>query len=92
MIFQKALAIKKTVVASSLALGISTLIGCSATSDRGYMVESSDADDYVYILDYDRIAKIEAASNTSHSNVETVWINPPVKRIKRSELEAMQKK
>lgn len=70
------------------------LAGCSTTSERDYLVDSSatgsDADEYVYIVDYDKVKLIETANRTSHSNVETYWINPPLKRIKRSELEKMQ--
>lgn len=69
------------------------LIACSSMPTREYAVtkEASSDDDYVYILDYEKMALINEAGRTSHSNVETYWINPPVKRIKRSELEQMRR-
>lgn len=75
---------------SCLALAATSLVACSTTSEPDYVAKTSAADDYVYIIDYDKIALIEKASRTSHSNVDTYWVNPPVKRIKRSELEAMK--
>jgi len=66
------------------------IFGCSSMSERDYIVKSS-ADEYVYIIDYEKVALVEQASKTSLQNVDTYWVNPPVKRIKRSELEAMQK-
>lgn len=87
----KELTVKKALIASGFAFCLSGLVGCSTTSERDYIVENSDDDEYVYILDYEKMAQIQGASDSSHSNLETVWVNPPVKRIKRSELEAMKK-
>ncbi|GAA0199206.1 hypothetical protein GCM10009123_03180 [Kangiella japonica] len=75
-----------------IGLGFMALVGCNTTSQNDYLVESSDADDYVYVVDYEKMALIEAASRTSHSNLDTVWVNPPIKRIKRSELDRMHGK
>lgn len=84
--------ILKLAVSACGVIMLTSLLGCSTTSRSDYAMQSSDKDDYVYILDYERIALIEEANRTSASNVDTVWINPPVKRIKRSELEALRKK
>ncbi|GAA4349660.1 hypothetical protein [Kangiella taiwanensis] len=78
-------------VTYAVAISAILVVGCSSKSDRDYLVQSSD-DEYVYIVDYEKMAYIDEASRTSHSNVDTYWVNPPVKRIKRSELEAMRKK
>ena len=67
------------------------IFGCSSMSERDYIVKSSGDNEYVYIIDYEKVALVEQASKTSLQNVDTYWVNPPVKRIKRSELEAMQK-
>ena len=91
MAIQKAHPTKKALIVSGLALCFSGLVACSTTSERDYMVENSEGDEYVYIVDYEKMALIEGANRESHSNLETVWVNPPVKRIKRSELEQMQK-
>lgn len=80
-------AIKTCFVAAALV----GLVGCNTMSERDYMVENSTADDYVYIVDYEKMALIGEASRTGHSNVDTYWIHPPVKRIKRSEYEKMKK-
>ena len=76
----------------AISLGFMALVGCNTTAKHDYLVENAEADDYVYIVDYEKMALIEAASRTSHSSVDTVWVNPPKKRIKRSELERMQGK
>jgi len=70
-----------------------SLAACSSMTTRDYAVAKQDSadDEYVYILDYEKIALIDEASRTANSHVETYWINPPVKRIKRSELERMKK-
>ncbi|RDX36383.1 hypothetical protein DZA50_04790 [Kangiella sp. HD9-110m-PIT-SAG07] len=81
--------LKTTLIVASAAVFFA---GCSSKSDRNYLVKSSAEDDYVFILDYEKMAYIEEASRTSHSNVDTYWVNPPIKRIKRSELEAMRNK
>ena len=78
-------------VTYAVAISAILVVGCSSKSDRDYLVQSSD-DEYVYIVDYEKMAYIDEASRTSHSNVDTYWVNPPVKRIKRSELEAMRTK
>lgn len=75
-----------------IGLGFIGLVGCNTTAQHDYLVKSSEADDYVYIVDYEKMALIEEVSRTSHSNLDTVWVNPPIKRIKRSELERMQGK
>ena len=82
----------KVGMVSIITIGFMGLAGCNTTAQHDYLVESSEADDYVYIVDYDKMAVIEAASQSSHSNVDTVWVNPPKKRIKRSELERLQGK
>ena len=78
----------------ALAASLTALLisGCSVAPQSDYVVENSVEDEYVYVLDREKMAYIEKASRTSHSNVDTYWVNPPVKRIKRSELEAMRSK
>ncbi|WP_223669606.1 hypothetical protein [Kangiella shandongensis] len=78
----------KTAFAAAALVG---LIGCNTMSERDYVVDSSSADDYVYIVDYEKMALIEKANKKSHVGVDTYWIHPPVKRIKRSEYEKMKK-
>lgn len=80
---------------SLLALvSVAGLAACSSMSTRDYAVTKGDSDDdeYVYILDYEKIALIEEASRTSSSNVETYWVNPPLKRITRAELAKLRAK
>ena len=73
------------------AVSTAVIFGCSTTSERDYIVKSSADDEYVYIIDYEKVALVEQARKDSLHNLDTYWVNPPVKRIKRSELEAMQK-
>ncbi|GAA4363877.1 hypothetical protein [Kangiella marina] len=78
---------KTTLVTAVTAL---LVVGCSSSSR--YAVQNESEDEYVYILDYEKIAFIEKATQYSNSNLDMIWVNPPVKRIKRSELEALQAK
>jgi len=90
MTFPKTHITKRALLTSVLVVGFLGAVGCTTKSGSSYLVENSNADDYVYIIDYDKIALIEATGNTSHSNLDTIWVNPPVKRIKRSELDKMK--
>ncbi len=58
--------------------------GCNSTSSR--YAASSDDDEYVYVVDYDKIQRVEKAIQNSAMNLDTYWVNPPVKRVKKSDL------
>lgn len=58
--------------------------GCNSTSSR--YAASSDEDKYVYVIDWDKVNQVEKASATGNANVDTIWINYPMKRVKKSEL------
>ena len=58
--------------------------GCNSTSSR--YAASSDDDEYVYVIDWERVYLVEKATRAGSSNVETLWINPPKKKVKKSEL------
>lgn len=58
--------------------------GCNSTSSR--YAAASDDDEYVYIVDWEKVRKIEEAARNSNANVDTVWVNYPRKRVKKSEL------
>lgn len=58
--------------------------GCNSTSSR--YAASSDDDEYVYVIDWDKVQRIEEAARNSNANVDTVWVNYPRKRVKKSEL------
>ncbi|NVJ67296.1 MAG: hypothetical protein HWE16_12480 [Gammaproteobacteria bacterium] len=65
-----------------LALGLS---GCSF-SDK-YANKNMEQDEYVYVIDYEKIGKISTANHYSPAFVKTLWVNYPKKRVKKSELE-----
>ena len=69
-----------------LAFAASTVLvaGCNSTSSR--YAASSDDDEYVYVIDWERVYMIEKAARESNANVDTVWVNYPRKRVKKSEL------
>ncbi|MBD3669119.1 MAG: hypothetical protein HUJ16_14210 [Kangiella sp.] len=58
--------------------------GCNSTSSR-YAV-SSDDDEYVYVVDWEKVYLVEKIARDGNANVDTVWINYPRKRVKKSEL------
>lgn len=58
--------------------------GCNSTSSR--YAASSDDDEYVYVVDWEKVHRIENAARNSNANVDTVWVNYPKKRVKKSEL------
>ncbi|MRX28305.1 hypothetical protein [Kangiella sp. HZ709] len=70
----------------SLTLIISASLLASCSSSSKYTSAKSSGDDYVYVLDYRKISAVERARLSSAGNLRTVWVNPPVKRIKKSEL------
>ncbi|AOE50335.1 hypothetical protein [Kangiella sediminilitoris] len=74
-----------------LVFSLALLMACNTTPERDYMVDKDSSADYVYIIDYEKVSKIEQAGRTSHSNVDTYWIHPPLKRITRSEYEKLKK-
>ncbi len=57
--------------------------GCNSTSSR--YAASSD-DEYVYVIDWQKVQMIEKAAREGNAHVETVWVNYPKKRVKKSEL------
>lgn len=75
----------KTLPLALTAAAFAVLVtGCNSTSSR--YAASSDSDEYVYVVDYDKISKVERAIENSSMNLDTYWVNPPVKRVKKSEL------
>lgn len=58
--------------------------GCNSTSSR--YAASSDDDEYVYVIDWQKVYLVEKAAREGNANVDTVWINYPKKRVKKSEL------
>lgn len=58
--------------------------GCNSTSSR--YAAASDDDEYVYVVDWDRVNLVEKAAREGNAHVDTVWINYPKKRVKKSEL------
>lgn len=58
--------------------------GCNSTSSR--YAASSDDDEYVYVVDWEKVHRIENAARNSNANVDAVWVNYPKKRVKKSEL------
>ncbi len=66
------------------------LTACSSTARYSSATESSKNDDYVYVIEYEKISRIEHFARNSASNLTTVWVNPPIKRIKRSDLDKPQ--
>ncbi len=63
------------------------LFSCS-TSER-YASKSND--EYIYVIDYKKVNAVERAMVASSGNVKAVWVNPPIKRMKKSEYIANQK-
>ncbi|MCH8537237.1 MAG: hypothetical protein LAT66_05620 [Alkalimonas sp.] len=61
-----------------VALGAVVLLvtGCSATHQ----------DEYVWVKDYEQMRLIEQANRSSAQLNQMHWVNPPMKRIHRSEL------
>ena len=58
--------------------------GCNSTSSR--YAASSDDDEYVYVIDWQKVYLVEKAAREGNANVDTVWVNYPKKRVKKSEL------
>lgn len=58
--------------------------GCNSTSSR--YAASSDDDEYVYVVDWEKVYLVEKIARDGNANVDTVWINYPRKRVKKSEL------
>lgn len=57
--------------------------GCNSTSSR---YAASPDDEYVYVIDWQKVQMIEKAAREGNAHVETVWVNYPKKRVKKSEL------
>lgn len=71
-----------------LATFVVSVSGCSF-SDK-YAKNTTDDDEYVYIVDYEKMAKISTANYYSPAFVKTVWVNYPKKRVKKSEIEYLK--
>ena len=73
---------------SSLALSFLFLLACASNAGESGIANSikvSANDDYVYIIDYEKIAKYEKAYKSSLHGINNYWINPPTKKITHAE-------
>ncbi len=77
--------IGKVILVTAFAVSTS---GCSF-SDK-YAKNAEGDDEYVYIVDYEKMAKISTANYYSPAFVKTVWVNYPKKRVKKSEIEYLK--
>lgn len=76
----KSHAMKLIVMLPLLAL----MNGCSNKAE--YLVDNDSKADYILVVDKSKMAAIERARLNSSSNLQTIWIHLPTKRIKKSDL------
>ncbi len=69
-----------------LILLMPTLVLFSCASSPKYATSKDIDNEYVYVIDYEKIAKIKEANKKSSWKINTLWVNLPKKRIKKSEL------
>ena len=79
---------------SSLALSSLFLLACASNAGGSGIANSlkvSANDDYVYIIDYEKIDRYEKAYKSSMYDIDTYWINPPTKKITHAEFAELLK-
>lgn len=74
----------KIVLIGSFAVALSA---CSLSDKYANKDDATDDDEYVYVIDHEKVVQISRANFYSPSFVKTYWINYPKKRVKKSELE-----
>ncbi|NVK22744.1 MAG: hypothetical protein HWD86_09520 [Kangiellaceae bacterium] len=75
----------KNVAKTTLVLSFSAicLAACTTTTHQmSHDGQKFESEKYKYELDKKHMVAIERANRTSSQNVQTVWINPPLKRVK----------
>ena len=48
---------------------------------------STNHSEYVWVTDYDQIQLVEGVNRKNSLTTQVYWVNPPMKRIHRSELD-----
>ncbi len=70
-----------------LILLIPTFLVLSSCASSSKYTNSKDGDtEYVYVIDYEKVAKIKAANKKAPWKINTLWVNYPKKKVKKSEL------
>lgn len=64
----------------TLGVVLLLLTGCSATNQS----------EYVWVKDYEQMQLVEKANRNSSQLSQMHWVNPPMKRIHRSELDKVR--
>ncbi len=69
-------------------IGLSLFLSaCSSTNGYRSHKAYSANDEYVQVIDHEKIALVAKANRYSPAFVKTFWVNYPTKRVKKSELE-----
>ena len=64
-----------------LPVALLAVSGCSTTS-HNYTSPSSANTDYQYVVDYKKIMAVERATTRSSNNMDVIWVNTPMKKVK----------
>ncbi|WP_251359498.1 hypothetical protein [Kangiella sp. TOML190] len=77
---------KKTLLVGVI-ISLLLMVGCSSSQRYVANKQPESKEEYVHVIDHEKVARVSLANYYSPSAVRTIWVNPPQKRVKKSELE-----
>lgn len=80
---------KKSLMVLPLAVFTLAISACSTKQSYDFVSQvKSSPDEMITVPDYRKIALIEYNSKKQAAAMTRIWVNPPTKQIKRSELDS----